>query len=30
MEAENGVVRVFYTLTPEKNPKVQQLDISFQ
>jgi hypothetical protein len=30
MEAENGVVRVFYTLTPEKNPKVQQLDITFQ
>ena len=30
MEAENGVVRVFYTLTPEKIPKVQQLDISFQ
>jgi len=30
MNAENGVVRVYFTLTPEKYPKVQQLDISFQ
>ena len=30
MKAENGVINVFFTLTPEKTPKVQQLDISFQ
>lgn len=30
MKAENGVVNIFFTLTPEKYPKVQQLDISFQ
>ena len=30
IKAENGVVNVFFTLTPEKYPKVQQLDISFQ
>ncbi|MTI40234.1 hypothetical protein E1140_12060 [Fulvivirga lutimaris] len=29
MNSENGVVRVFFTLTPEKSPKVQQLDVSF-
>lgn len=28
--AENGIVSIFFTLTPEKYPKVQQLDISFQ
>ena len=27
--AENGVINVFFTLTPEKQPKIQQLDISF-
>lgn len=30
MNSENGVVRVFFTLTPQKYPKVQQLDISFE
>lgn len=30
MNSENGVIRVFFTLTPEKYPKVQQLDISFE
>ena len=28
--AENGIINIFFTLTPEKQPKVQQLDISFQ
>jgi len=26
----NGEVDIFFTLTPEKNPKVQQLDVSFK
>ena len=30
LQAENGVVNIFFTLTPEKAPKVQQLDVSFQ
>jgi CubicO group peptidase (beta-lactamase class C family) len=30
MKAENGVVEVYFTLTPEKNPKVQQLGVSFK
>ncbi len=30
IQAENGVIDIFFTLTPEKYPKVQQLDISFQ
>lgn len=30
VQAENGVINIFFTLTPEKHPKVQQLDISFQ
>lgn len=30
LRAENGTVTVFFTLTPEKEPKVQQLDVSFQ
>jgi CubicO group peptidase (beta-lactamase class C family) len=30
INSENGAIRVFFTLTPEKHPKVQQLDISFQ
>lgn len=29
IEAENGLINIFFTLTPEKQPKVQQLDISF-
>ena len=30
MEGENGQVSIFFTLTPEKDPKVQQLDVSFE
>ena len=30
MQAENGVVEVFFTLTPEKDPKVQYLDLEFK
>jgi hypothetical protein len=30
MQAEHGAVEIFFTLTPEKIPKVQQLDVSFQ
>jgi len=30
IQAENGVIDIFFTLTPEKNPKIQQLDISFE
>jgi hypothetical protein len=30
IQAENGVINMFFTLTPEKEPKVQQLNISFQ
>ncbi|MFZ1788561.1 MAG: serine hydrolase domain-containing protein [Saprospiraceae bacterium] len=30
LKTENGVVEVFFTLTPEATPKVQQLDISFK
>lgn len=30
IEAENGVINIFFTLTPEKQPKVQQLDIAFE
>ncbi|MFC5625276.1 serine hydrolase domain-containing protein [Algoriphagus winogradskyi] len=30
MEGENGNISIFFTLTPEKDPKVQQLDISFK
>jgi CubicO group peptidase (beta-lactamase class C family) len=29
LEAQHGVVNVFFTLTPERIPKVQQLDVSF-
>lgn len=29
MKGEKGSARVFFTLTPEKDPKVQQLDVSF-
>ena len=30
LHAENGFINIFFTLTPEKYPKVQQLDVSFQ
>jgi hypothetical protein len=30
MQAEHGIVSVFFTLSPEKNPKVQHLNVSFQ
>lgn len=30
MQAENGEVVVFFTLTPEAEPKVQQLDVRFE
>jgi hypothetical protein len=30
IQAENGVIDIFFTLTPEKYPKVQRLDISFE
>ena len=30
IHVENGTINIFFTLTPEKSPKVQQLDISFQ
>jgi len=30
LQTENGFIKVFFTLTPEKYPKVQQLDVSFQ
>ncbi len=30
LQTENGFVNIFFTLSPEKNPKVQQLDVSFQ
>ena len=30
LEGENGDVEIFFTLTPEKDPKVQQLDINFK
>jgi CubicO group peptidase (beta-lactamase class C family) len=30
MEGENGIIHIFFTLTPEKQPKVQQLDIAFE
>lgn len=30
MQAENGTIEVFFTLTPEENPKVQQLNVNFQ
>ena len=29
MQGENGIVKVFFTLTPEKEPKVQELNVSF-
>ncbi|MFV0594061.1 MAG: serine hydrolase domain-containing protein [Draconibacterium sp.] len=30
IQARHGEVKIFFTLTPEKNPKVQQLNVSFQ
>lgn len=30
LEGENGDVHIFFTLTPEKEPKIQQLDINFK
>lgn len=30
IQAENGAIEVFFTLTPEREPKVQQLDVRFQ
>jgi len=30
IKAEEGVIRIFFSLTPEKHPKVQQLDITFE
>ncbi len=27
---QNGIIDIFFTLTPEKDPKIQQLDVSFQ
>jgi len=30
IQAQNGDVNIFFTLTPEKDPKVQQLNISLQ
>ncbi|WP_088340062.1 serine hydrolase domain-containing protein [Robiginitalea sediminis] len=30
MVAANGKISVFYTLTPEKDPKVQQLDVRYE
>jgi CubicO group peptidase (beta-lactamase class C family) len=30
IQAEKGVINIFFTLTPENHPKVQQLDISYE
>ena len=30
VHAENGVIQVYFSLTPEKNPKVQDLYVSFE
>ncbi|MDH5365379.1 MAG: beta-lactamase family protein [Cyclobacteriaceae bacterium] len=27
---QNGVINIFFTLTPEKNPKIQRLNVSYQ
>jgi hypothetical protein len=29
INAENGIISIFFTLTPEKNPKVQAIYLSF-
>jgi CubicO group peptidase (beta-lactamase class C family) len=30
IECQHGNIRVFFTLTPEKDPKIQRLDVSFE
>ncbi|WP_347921720.1 serine hydrolase domain-containing protein [Pontimicrobium sp. SW4] len=30
VQTENGIISMFFTLTPEKSPKVQRLDMSFK
>lgn len=30
LQAENGKVNIFFTLTPEKYPKIQRLDVAFE
>lgn len=30
IQTENGIISIFFTLTPEKEPKVQRLNISFK
>ncbi|GAA4272395.1 serine hydrolase domain-containing protein [Aquimarina gracilis] len=30
IQTEKGIISVFFTLTPEKNPKVQRLDLKFE
>ncbi|NOZ45800.1 MAG: beta-lactamase family protein [Chlorobi bacterium] len=30
IKTQNGLINVFFTLTPENNPKVQRLDVSYQ
>jgi hypothetical protein len=30
LKAENGLIDIFFTLTPEKYPKVQMLNVSYQ
>ena len=30
LQTENGVINIYFTLNPEKNPKVQLLDVSFK
>ncbi|WP_339924436.1 serine hydrolase [uncultured Cyclobacterium sp.] len=30
LQAEKGIIRIFFSLTPEKKAKVQQLDIAFE
>jgi hypothetical protein len=30
LRAAHGVIEVYFTLTPEKDPKVQDLEVTFQ
>ena len=30
IQCENGNINIFFTLTPEKTPKIQRLDVSFK
>lgn len=30
IQAENGTIHVFFTLSPERDPKVQRLDLRFE